>query len=359
METLIAYDATPFIVEVFGEGWRVDEQLALNSRDDVRVQRLHLRNGTAQRAVILKHRLCLADADLHFIAECAHYVFFESLGDAFSLRPKFFGRQEDVFLLEDLGVDQYQFKNDTEIVAALAETFAQLHAATAGREEQYNAIRASFGLPDGRNDQRRYGETGCRREAVRGANFFLDRIGVLHLGFEDALRDQLFRAIELICNPQSPFRTFVHDDLADRRQSITIDGRVHLIDFELSKYFHAFIDLAKLLIGKVEMDHDRGGMRLNHPHLPNQLSLAYRARRAALGTSWSDDQWNENFGAAMIVQALMTIQRMNTEGGFALLHTMTATLKAILARLEYTLGGNPAYVELLGMLGGVQGRIVG
>lgn len=354
------HPATLLIAEAFGEGWWVEEQQTLNSRDDVRVLRLQLRKDTAQRGVILKHRLCAPGEDYHFIVECANYVFLDALGDAFPLRPKFLGLENNLLLIEDLGVDKYNFQNDTEIVVALAEIFAQLHAATAGKEKAYDAVRARFGLPDGPADRRRYGETGSRQEAERGAGFFIDRISFLGLGFEAALREQLQRAIEIVCDPQSIFRTFVHDDLADRRQSITIDGRIHLIDFELSKYFHGLMDLAKLLIGKIEMDHTQGGMRHNHPGLPTHLPQVYRTRRATIDhTTWSDEEWNENIGAAMIMQALIAIERMRAEGGLAMLHTMTATLKSILQRLRLVLEGNPAYASFSQMLAQVQVRIIG
>jgi hypothetical protein len=330
----------------------------LNRRQDVRVWRVTLTDESGKTYHAVAKHLAMPDI-LDFKLEHANYTFLQLHRERFSLFPQLLSQEPDLLLLEDLGSENFQFGSVEAILDAIAATFAHLHVAFAGLENEYITVRARFGLPAAQDEPRRNSEAGRINETANGAATIASYMKLMSICSEETFLAAVQPCIDLIFDKQSPMRTFIHDDVADRRQTMIRDGKIYLLDFEHAKYQHALMDLAKLLIGKVEHDALRQGMFYNHPNIPVSLVTHYRKYRLEHGAKeFEEKEWERHLAAALTVQVLLLVARMLVLDGQKFVAPISGIIRELLERLKLQLKDNTAFPELMELMNALEGRII-
>ncbi|PST83931.1 hypothetical protein C7T94_04090 [Pedobacter yulinensis] len=337
------------VAHAFGPGWRISGWTKLNHKTEVRVLRLGLAGppGAETKSVILK---CAARYPVSgrypsdFLEEQLNYQYLSRLRPGFERFPASLAQHQGLLLMEDLGPDTYGFNSLEEIVDALVGTLHNLHDSSYGTEQLYLELRAAAGLGD---DERRYSAMGCARMFQKGCDQLSEFFTLLGLRQEQLLNRSLAEAGRLILSP-GPFWSFVHDDLADRRQSVVLNGTIKLLDFEHGKFFHRLIDLAKLLMGKIERDNDKKAMIYHHPNVPTGIGEVYYTRWAQSAAAPGRSEFTHHFAAANIFQTMLIIGRLSELQGAEVLYSTAGNLKMILPRLVHHLEqGAPGHFQEL------------
>lgn len=331
----------------------------ITRRRDVKVWRVKLTDPAGVSSSVFAKELCVDDpTDFH--SECANYLFLQKYRDRFDRFAELLAMESDVFVIADLGSAFYQFESNERVLEAIADTFARMHVYLAPFEREYDEIRAAQGLPSQREENRRNSEAGRRETAQRGVTMLADYVSLMGIAPTEPFTRQAEECFDIIFDPASPFRTFIHDDVADRRQTIVRDGRVYLLDFEHAKFHHALMDLAKLMIGKVEHHSELQGMFYNHPNIPSELIGKYRERWASLGArELSTDEWDRNVVAAFVTQVMLVIGRIVEIGGFRFAATHSSIIRDLLARLRLQTSPYESSGEIRATLQMLEGRILG
>ncbi|MEJ7811947.1 MAG: hypothetical protein WKG32_16160 [Gemmatimonadaceae bacterium] len=178
-------------------------------------------------------------------SEWASLRFLTELPPATGLAPRFLGGDTNarVFVMEDLGgsrsADDVLRVGDaaaaTDVMRALAARSGELHAATLGREVEFDTLRAR--LPDSPGHDRRAEAEG-----------WLGSLGSLD-GWMDALGltrppglDAAIRAVAAAYADPGDFLAFTHGDPAPTNNHVT-GSHVRLLDFEYGAYRHAIYDM--------------------------------------------------------------------------------------------------------------------
>jgi hypothetical protein len=168
----------------------------------------------------------------------------------------------------------------------------------------------------------------------------------------------LLADVERTARRPGPFHAFVHDDLASRRQAVVQDGRFLLLDFEHAKYFHCLIDLAKVMVGKIESRED--GCRV-HVHSPGMEALVRHYRDAwdrAGGPELPDAVWDRNLVAMLTFQAVLAVAQVVDFADRPFAASATITIRSILRRLVHHLRCHAGGEDLAEIVDQVQERIL-
>jgi hypothetical protein len=347
------------LIERVMNGWHLEAAHALNHRGGYPVYRLFLRNENAFQSQILKRNAAPGTINRDFESEYISYLFLDMLGAKFPFRPKLLGREGDHILIEDLGPDAFQYPDDRSAGEAICSTFALLHTCAYGREAEYESLRAMHGLPHFSEDARRYGQPGTALMAANAVAVVDDMMSVLQVAPAGKFQQLTEEIIQRICDPASAFRSFVHDDLSGRRQSISIDGKLFLIDFEHSKYFHILMDIAKPMMGKFIINMQKNNFEHAHPNFEYSLLDLYREKHEALnGKKFTEADWLLHYGSALTFQTLLIIGRMREFDISLLVHSVAANVRMVLLRLVRFLKDNPFFTELCAVLESLCMRIV-
>ncbi len=227
-----------------------------------------------------------------FLEELANYQFLDTVRDAFPYFPQLYFGNETAIILEDLGLDKYIYDSAWECAERLAETMARLHCATAGKEAEYLTARSRHALP----------LDDLRVWSADEQNAFFD-IGLRFVKQLDAMRPAVpvFLTAKEIVNHAKDFRTFIHDDISARRQTVSTADALYLIDFETGKYAHRLLDVVKPILGKVERRRKLNRYFLNTPGFSPTLFEAYYDKCAALdGGAIDRKTWEKHFYACCL-----------------------------------------------------------
>jgi hypothetical protein len=348
LSSVLRNEAAGMVTAFFGKGWEITDSVKINLKTEIKVMRLSLQRQREEgtKTAILK----FFDPAMYiqgfvppdFLEERVNYQFLERLRPSFNRFPVIFGRNETMLLMEDLGPDTYVFNSPESVTSALAETLYSLHNESRGTRPLYQLLRSQAGLGI---DGRRYSPEGCARIFGQGCAKLLDFFSLVGLEEKPLLEKLLLQAGELVITP-GPFWSFVHDDLADRRQSVVINGRVVLLDFEHGKFFHSLIDLSKLLIGKVEWENSKKAMIYHHANVPGELGQVYYNKWSDAGNAPSHADFRLNFDAANIFQTMMIIGRLCELPGTEVFYSMAGNLKTILPRLTHHLKESMHFSQL-------------
>ncbi len=347
---MLRNDASSLVAGYFGHEWSVCDWVKLNHKLETQVARLTLEDGNGNRkTAILKYIDSRFYADPatwkylpEFFEEKINYRYLNIIRERFSRFPEYYAELPGMFLIEDLGPDVFVFNGVDTIITALAETFVMLHESARGTEQLYLQARE---MSDAGKDIRKYSAQGCGEVFDQGCKDITDFFSILNIPKRERLEYFLQQARSLVMT-ESIFWSFVHDDLADRRQSVVLEGKVILLDFEHGKFFHRLIDLSKLLMGKVERDYEKKAMIYHHPHIPTSLGDKYLSIWQQYSPDApSRDVWEMHFAAANIFQTMMIIGRMNEFHGTEVLYSLAGNLRMILPRLAHHLENNKAFGE--------------
>jgi len=295
---------------------------------------------------------------INFAEELFHYQFLMQHRQAFDLFPALLGQRTGMFLLQDLGVDVYQYPNMQAIMQGVASTFVHLHTAFSGLHGAYVSARKAAGLCAPEQDLRNYGVPGNWHHARRGLAVLQEYAHIMGVCPPTDFEKLLAPIYEAIKHP-GPFFTFVHDDLGDRRQSVSLEGQVYLLDLEHAKYFHGLMDLAKVLIGKVEFDEEKQAMKYNHARMPRELMQVYEGLwQAASGKECTQDFWQEHWLAVLVFQVGLAIDRLIDVSQDPMKHTVAQNMRLILDHFLYHTEHNPTHPVLMQVLRTLASRIM-
>jgi len=181
----------------------------------------------------------------NFFSDWASLSFLTHIPEARGIAPRFHDGEVDAchFAMEDLGgsrsLEDLLMGPDRpalhRALTALSIQNARLHAATVGREDQFDPIRRALPGSEG---------LGRHREAEKwlaGLKKIYDWFAAagcpLPVGFEAAFS----RIADLYAEP-GPFLCFTHGDPAPTNSHIA-DSEVRLLDFEYGGFRHALYDL--------------------------------------------------------------------------------------------------------------------
>lgn len=350
-----------------GRGLRVRSWTGLNYRVDwVQVARVELHGADDEEAVsvIAKYRIPdrgppPAEVGEGFAAERFAYRFLMRGRDAFPWFPRLLRWDGDLFLLEDLGADEYAFPSILATERALARVLAALHVSTADRRAEHDACRAAWGYPAEDQDTRPHGVVWSfaafgfgRREVLRHAAILLP---------DQAPRLQaLLAEVEAVAREPGPFLAFVHDDMATRRQSVVREGRFFLLDWEYARYFHCLTDLAMVLVGKIERrTADRAYLHV-HPNVTDAMVGHYREAWAeAGGPALAEEVWDRHLVAMLAFQAMVALALVHGLTDFRFAPSVPSTIRSVLCRLVHHLRRRPAGAALADVFDALQGRMLG
>ena len=170
--------------------------------------------------------------------------FLSSLGSELRACPKFYGgdREAGFFIMEDLGasqdLDHVLTCGSTEqarhTLVLLAESLGRMHALTAGRNDQYQQIRDALGPGDQMHRSR------LADHARDFAPHLAERCEKLGVPVASGYLDDVETVASAMVEP-GPFLTYTHAD-ACPDNSLLVDQRICLIDYEFGSFRHALLD---------------------------------------------------------------------------------------------------------------------
>lgn len=302
--------------------WQMDVEITdcqpLSNRISV-VRRIFLEgSGLPYSTLIVKHIQTdqypaqkLEDIAQELREEMACYEFLqEAAGFALCARM-LLADSRGFIVLEDVSEGDDSPLEDLDTLSSrLANTFAQLHITTYGKENHYLNIRQKALLPERQEDQRSYSLAAHRRRYRSGAACLKDYCQILGIGVPPTYHAYIDLAEAEMENP-GPFLCFVHDDMANARQVIKRRNQFYLLDFENAKYSHALLDLCKPLAGKFEMLLDSGEFFYANPNFPLTLVQQYRERiQQHYGREFDDAFWDAAFTQALIYHGIALVGKL-------------------------------------------------
>lgn len=170
--------------------------------------------------------------------------FLSSLDPKLKACPKFHGgdREAGFFIMEDLGVSQDldhvltcgSAEQARHALTLLAESLGRMHALTAGRNDQYQQIRDALGPGDQMHRHRLAAHARdyasllarqCEKLGVEVASGFIEDVETVAAAMAEP----------------GPFLTYTHAD-ACPDNSLLVDKRICLIDYEFGSFRHALLD---------------------------------------------------------------------------------------------------------------------
>ncbi|SBS33274.1 hypothetical protein MSP8886_02700 [Marinomonas spartinae] len=286
-----------------------------------------------------------------FANEILSYRFLMNIRNRFAAWPLLYHYNQRILLIEDLGANDPQIPDN--LWQEVADVFVNLHTATHQQHAQYQALLST-------NDQHncQHLKTVQQHAFTQARDLLSEYIEVLdHQNYHTFI--QLTQQVLHDLNQPGHFHAFIHDDLVDGRQSILRDGKIYLLDFEHGKFGHALMDIATLLIGKMERHLDSNVMIYNHLQAPLTLPEQYRQRwQHNMQLAIDDQHWDQHLASCLIFQAFTTLYSRKMQAEKIFTHSLAQMLGQVLTRLLQCLQGNSAYPQLQAILGNLVGKIV-
>ncbi|AFZ26122.1 aminoglycoside phosphotransferase [Cylindrospermum stagnale PCC 7417] len=291
-----------------------------------------------------------------YIEERFNYIFLSKIRDFFPLFPKLIAEDQNLLILEDLGESEYSEPPDQSILKNLATVVAKLHAATANQYPLFQQMRKEANLDD--IDRRMYSKDYYDILFATGAiqiNWYCDFLNIKRQNYEILIN----QIQDTISNPEV-FHAFIHHDLVSPRQFVYVKNQVYLIDFEHAQYSHAFLDIAKILVGSIEWNRKEEVYFINHPNFPREILDIYRLEYSKYREIEFDDKvWEMNLSSALIHSTLSVLGELfKIPSDLKPRESIEANIKLLIDRLIYLLEGNDYHQELKEILNTLNSRIV-
>ena len=188
--------------------------------------------------------------DALFRNEWACLQFLSAISQNVNLAPRLYtgDREAQLMIMEDLG-DYPSIQDDLYDTDALTSVSAlvrygtclgYLHGQCAGKEDQFNAIRAEF------NAETPASDSTVDMQAIFGT--IHESLMAYDITTSEAFKTEVYAIGEMMQGENSLFRTFVHSD-SGAHNVINMGERVSLLDFEYGQFAHGFLDLASARLG--------------------------------------------------------------------------------------------------------------
>ena len=282
-ESLIAaVEAT--LAKAWGGPISLDREQVLRGSDRSRVLRLRVQEGpaAAPASVIIKHvqgdENARYDPDnappfspaWRFFNDWTGAQFLSAVADDPPLCPRFYGgdRAKGFIVLEDFGegdsLAEALLGDDPvraeQALLALAATLGRMHAATIGREAEYQRLRDALGARSSDNPGQSSSPYSSFREGCAALGISLTP------GVETALD-----TVAAVMREPGPFLAYTHGDPCPDNNQYA-EGRLRLFDFEYGAFRHALRDG---VYGRVPFPTCWCVNRLP-PEIPPRMEAAYR-----------------------------------------------------------------------------------
>jgi hypothetical protein len=140
-----------------------------------------------------------------------------------------YGRHDaGLVLIENLGTGDGIVQANAEIAPQVAIVLARLDAASHAHGAAYTALRRDLSLADA-VDNRRESETATQRRFALGSKMIEEWCAILGVAQQADVAALLAPLYQEIIRP-GPFHALIHDDLANGRQCVRREGKMHLLD---------------------------------------------------------------------------------------------------------------------------------
>ncbi len=211
-------------------------------------------------------------------------------------------------LLEDLG--EHTANHDMEQVSkALAQSFAELHAKTFGKETSWMTFQKQQGLDPAAAQKKDNSKAVYAQRFQQGVEAILGRIPRGASGDLKSFKEEAETIFETLQHP-GKWTALVHHDVLNHRQCIEKDEGLYLIDFENAIFSHALLDVAKSIVGKYEYTLDgqecyRDHLFFTNPQFPGTLITDYRhSLEADHGIRATDREFKQAMEAALLFSGI-------------------------------------------------------
>lgn len=208
------------------------------------------------------------------------YQFLDSLHPTFQRKAKYYGSsQKGYLILEDLGKSSFIWSQE-KASKALAKSFAELHATTWGKEEDWKNFQQKTGWKKEHLENKENSKTFFLKCFGRGIQQILKDISPEETSRIKKMQqeaEQIFSTIQ----DGGKWTALVHHDLLNHRQCIPQGEDLYLIDFENMIFAHALLDLAKSIVGKFEYNLEvpreyQDYLFYMNPQFPQEIIQDYR-----------------------------------------------------------------------------------
>ncbi|HAJ58330.1 MAG TPA: hypothetical protein DCP31_02870 [Cyanobacteria bacterium UBA8543] len=276
-----------------------------------------------------------------FVEEDFNYTFLSAIQDTFDLFPRLIGRKKGLIVMEDLG-EIPQAVWDEDALNSLVVSFAKLHAATRNEYPRFQQMRQAARLDD---DRRFYSANHYNKLFALGSQQLRQYCEIFQIDL--SLYDEIIDCVQYAIDNPHPFFAFIHDDLVSKRQSIYIEGRQYMIDFEHGKYSHALLDICKLLVGKIEWKLKDKYYFINVPGATVTIVENYRSAWEKFCRMIVDDSvWRKSLGDVLIYSTLTVVGELFIiPSDVKPQKSVAENLKFLVERLVFLLKWNDSHQE--------------
>ena len=296
---------------------------------------LEMPDGEA-RSVIVKQIHALPGDDqrnerdsVFFREERVNYVFLESLDTRFPFAPRLLDDSPEQIVLEDLG-DSEPLLSMQAMVGIVAQSLAALHNCTAEAESHYRAVRQSLGCEF--QPEAAWLSITLSDAFRMGRKTVTDWLSALSPRDVAVWQHSAADAERRIAGLEGRTRAFVHHDLVSSRQCVFRGRSIYLIDYEHSRFAHRLLDVATLLIGKLEVASDDTLVHI-HASLPPAFAAAYRRKwDLMLASPTTDVEWRTELVAVLLWQTVVEIGRCVSMPHRRFLLGLLGSVRSILQR---------------------------
>ncbi len=242
---MIALHATAILRRIWKGSFHLEQPLRISDRDRNQVFRCRVQGEVTLPASVIVKRIKDPLDPVRGLTDWASLAFLSQIADSCPVAPRFLGgdTERQLFVMEDLGeegsIEHLLFSPDssraTSMLCALACQMGTLHAATMGKEPQFERLCEDLALASvpSRFQEARQWLEGCQKFEGWCRKLAYQ----LPAGFEQAC----MQIADTFAHP-GEFLAFSHGDPAPSNNYLS-RGKIYLVDFEYGGYRHALYDL--------------------------------------------------------------------------------------------------------------------
>lgn len=282
----------------------------INNKTDIHASRVifYFKKGL-KSSIIIKHlpwdnKDLLSDQRCHpdLKNEIISYKFLAKCID-FTQYPHYLGSLGNVLVIEDLNKDDINLENELTAQKTLLSTFASLHATTINMNDFHNQLLKDSGLSEDKYIMKCYNDIPYHFEV--GLTFLKELMKLYSI--EGDLKE-CSNILKILEHP-GDYLSFLHNDFASRRHSLFVNNNFYLIDFEHSRFGHAFLDFWRIYLGKIEFNHKTGYYFLKRIEYLDGMKEWYQREFTRLH-SGSLKNWDYNMDAMLLSIAFSRIGKL-------------------------------------------------
>lgn len=285
-----------------------------------------------------------------FAAECVALQFLSQCGLEEGMKPMLYAADiRGTLIMEDLGRRNYDsLPRYDELIDLLMRALVRLHARAGRHLSRYEELWGQAGFGPHVKDRRDCCMPRQISEARNAMGRFLKDCPK-HATTEQ-VEAELRDVIDMVSKP-GIFLTLIHDDICHGRQTFRRGNEILLLDFEHSHPGHALMDLARLLLGKMELR--TAAIPIQQIWVQAEFPLAavdaYRRLMAEEeGQTFRDEDWRRHLAACLVFGAFQILGygEQALSGSVGILGSMRQNFNGVLYRLAALLNGWSPYPGL-------------